>query len=134
MLLNNHTTHLNLTQEMMIHDIRIFKGKILIADFINGLIVMDILFGDTFVVEAFKVYSVMTEINRISHIHVETKWPSDVVVLTRIKPPVVFEINLSDLCNPLYYASYNSGQDQQYSGTSYISFNEHFLVTIVYSD
>ena len=119
---------------MEIHDIRIFEGSIAIADYHNGLIVMDISFSDTYVVQKFTVHSIMMEMNQISHIYVETKWRSSYVLLTRISPPVYLEISLEDLRNPLFHASYNiPGQNEQYIGTGFVTSNEHYVITMVYS-
>ena len=83
--------------QMAIHDIRIFKGSIVIADFNNGLVVMDILFRNTFAVEKFNVSCAMMDFNRTSHIYVETKWETDIIMITRVNPAAIFEIDLTDL-------------------------------------
>ena len=62
----------------------------------------------------------------------QDKWPSDEVLLTRYNPPAIFEINLSDIVNPLYKTSYGVfGEDYSYTGTSLIAANEQFLVTMM---
>ena len=92
--------------DMVIHDIQNFRGSIVIADYSNGLLVMDIVLSETFVVEAYTLHSIMNEMTSISSIYVETKWQSDTVLLTCISPAVVYEISLKDKKNPLYEASF----------------------------
>ena len=83
--------------QMAIHDILIFKGSIVIAEYNNGLVVLDILFRHWFAVEKFNVSCAMMDFNRTSHIYVETKWETDIIMITRVNPAAIFEIDLTDL-------------------------------------
>ena len=51
----------NLTNPLNIHAIRTFKNHtIAIADYDNGLVLMEVLFDGPFIVSRFKVYSLLT--------------------------------------------------------------------------
>ena len=132
--LNASAVYVNVTEPMKIHDIRIFNSSIAIGDFQNGLIIMDINYREKFIVESYTIYCVMKDLNGISRIYVEDKWESNTLLLAGELPPIVFEVDVSDIQNPVYLETFSiPGENGLYEGTPFITSNENYLVMMVYS-
>ena len=126
----------NLTNPLNIHAIRTFKNHtIAIADYDNGLVLMEVLFDGPFIVSRFKVYSLLTSIQHLHNVYVEHKWDSDNILLTQLDPPNVFEVDISDPVNPVYLDKYSIPDNEgEYEGTKYITGNENYILSLVYSN
>ena len=132
--LNSSAVYVNVTLPMKIHDIRIFNGSIAIADFQNGLVIMDISFKESFILDTYTIYCVMKDLDGISHIYIENKWESETMLLSKELPPIVFEVDVSDIRNPVYLSTFSiPGDYGRYEGTAFITSNENYLVMMVYS-